>query len=80
MGYYPTQMKNWTLESPGAALVLHLGLFTLVSATVLYSEHHAAPTVAPQVQQLAPAARPIPVQASTVSARPVAAAPHSPTP
>lgn len=40
-------MKKWTLESPGVGVLLHLGLFALVSAAVLYSERHAAPTVAP---------------------------------
>jgi hypothetical protein len=40
-------MKNWTLESPGAGLVLHLVLFTLVVAAVRYSEHRAAPPPPP---------------------------------
>ncbi|HVR49635.1 MAG TPA: hypothetical protein VMS38_07845 [Pseudorhodoferax sp.] len=40
-------MKKWTLESPGVGVLLHLGLFALVSAVVLYSEHHAAPTFVP---------------------------------
>lgn len=40
-------MKKWTLESPRVGVLLHLGLFALVSAVVLYSERHAAPTFVP---------------------------------
>lgn len=40
-------MKNWTLESPGAGLVLHLVFFALVLATVHYSERRASAARAP---------------------------------
>lgn len=46
-------MKRWTLESPGAGIVLHLLLFSLVVAAVQYSEHRAAsvPVAAPASAQ-----------------------------
>lgn len=47
-------MKKWTLESPRVGVLLHLGLFALVSAAVLYSEYHAAPTVVPPGSAAAP--------------------------
>ncbi|WP_326535344.1 hypothetical protein [Pseudorhodoferax sp.] len=54
-------MKKWTLESPGVSLLLHLGLFALVSAAVLYSERQAAPTAPPPAAVAAPAlAQPTP--------------------
>ncbi|WP_147282978.1 hypothetical protein [Pseudorhodoferax soli] len=70
MGYYSTQMKKWTLESPGAGIALHLLLFALVVAAVQYSEHRAASV---------PAAAPLPAQGKAVPARPhhaSAPAPH----
>lgn len=56
MGYYSTPMKRWTLESPGAGIVLHLLLFSLVVAAVQYSEHRAAsiPAAAPSPPQTRP--------------------------
>lgn len=54
VGYYSTQMKKWTLESPGVGWLLHLGLFALVSATLLYSEHRAAPSVPPSTAVAVP--------------------------
>ncbi len=69
MGYYSTQMKKWTLESPGAGIALHLLLFALVVAAVQYSEHRAASV---------PAATPSPAQSKAVPERPLRASAPAP--
>lgn len=62
MGYYSTQMKRWTLESPGAGLALHLLLFSLVVAAVHYSERQAASVPAAKPAAVQTQAAPAPVQ------------------